>query len=145
MLASDYLQERERDEYFVLMQMSQKQVLRISGGQKQYRTVGFGTDCFERTTSVTRVSVGTRHHTLSESHYGSQSQNMAGKYTDTEGGCFVQVSWLQPQSARHVRALLAAGLTQPEMLLYLARKAESLTFRSVTDASSGSFLDLQER
>jgi hypothetical protein len=44
-----------------------------------------------------------------------------------------------------VRALLAAGLTQPEMLLYLARRAESLTFRSVSDASTRSFLDLQER
>jgi hypothetical protein len=32
-------------------------------------------------------------------------------------------------AARHVRALLAAGLTQHELLLYLARRAESLTFK----------------
>lgn len=57
-------------------------------------TIGFGIDGLERAASVTRVSAGKRHHTLSESHYGSQSQNMAGKYTDTEGGCFVQVFWL---------------------------------------------------
>jgi hypothetical protein len=39
--------------------------------------VGFGNDGFELAAPVTRVPAGTGHHTLSESHYGCQSQNMA--------------------------------------------------------------------